>query len=274
MNLEDLSRMSEAELRAKANEKLKKLDVNLPQGYSIDEGPVLSEAQFFIDEIERRKQSWTGLRDLILEIVVILLIGAELIYGVWGGNQQLVILQTLKASADQQLVVLQNLNKSASETAKIMKALGDKQDVALATQQQTLQLTGQMNGALQTQLGLNFLPALTLIYDAPTKSLVFQNFGKTNLSLWGSKLGDEPRSMTPEPRIITPTAGYKFPVDDLLKVESQKVPKGTTETLRFPVYLKTANGKKYTATFLIIPNWKDDTLMLNVQLVGIGPENW
>lgn len=275
MNLEDLSRMSEAELRAKASEKLAKLEVKFQALPVYEEGSVLSEAQFFIDEIERRKQSRTGRRDLILEVVVIALIGAELIYGIVGGNQQLLVLQTLKTSADQQLVVLHNLNTSASETARTMKALGDKQDVVLATQQQTLQLTGQMNDALQNQLGLNFAPALTLLYDQSVKSLVFQNFGKTNVFLWGVKLEGDTR-MESEPRIIAPSPStfYKIPAEDFIKIESARVPKGGSEKLHYDVYIKAANGKKYTASYYLLPKWKDDTLIVDTQQIGIKPKGW
>src|SRR5216684_759772 len=154
MNLEVLSRMSIAELRQKANGVLAQLE---GEGVGkLDQGPLLSEAQFYIDEIERRNQLRTGRRDLILEIVVILLIGLELYFGIKGGNQQLAVLQKLNTSADQQLAVLQNLNTSASETARTMKSLREEQDIALTTQQQTLQMIVQMNSALQSQLGLNF----------------------------------------------------------------------------------------------------------------------
>ncbi len=195
MNLEELSHMSIAELRERANERLAPRSMQGPGGAELFLKPDLSEAQFYIDEIERRiaagerrKQSRVGVRDFILELIVILLIGLELYFGIVGGNKQLAVLQTLKTSADQQIGVLQNLNTSAGETAKTMKSLREEQDIVLATQQQTLQLTGQMNGALQTQLGLNFAPALTLVYDQSAKSLIFQNFGKTNVFLWGSKL--------------------------------------------------------------------------------------
>jgi hypothetical protein len=280
MNVEELSHMTVAELREKANERLAPPPMRGPGGTELFLKPDLSEAQFYIDEIERRiaeaerrKQSRIGARDFVLELVVIILIGLELYFGIVGGNNQLAVLQTLKTSADQQLGVLQKLNTSADETAKILKALGDKQDVALTAQQQTLQLTGQMNGALQTQLGLNFAPALTLVYQEPQKQLTFMNLGKTEVFVWGTKDNGK-TDMLPEPRIIVGGASYSLPVDDLLKAASQRIPKGGSETLPYEVYLKTANGKKYIAKFLVIATWRDDTLILKAQQTGIKSEDW
>ncbi len=276
MNLDELSQMSVEELRRTANERLGALD----GAGMLDRGPILSEAQFYIDEIERRsaeserrKQSRVGVRDLILELVVIILIGLELYFGIVGGNKQLAVLQTLKTSADQQLGVLQNLNTSAGETAKIMRSLREEQDIVLATQQQTLQLTAQMNGALQTQLGLNFAPALTLVYDESKKLLNLQNYGKTNLFLWGVKENGV-TEMFPQPRIVAPTTEFSFPADSILTRESPRVPKGNAEAFPLDVYLKTANGKKYLATYSVIAIWKNDALTLNVQHIGMKQENW
>jgi hypothetical protein len=277
MNLEDLSRMSEAQLREKANEILAKLET----AGGLDQGPILSASQFYIDEIERRageaerrRQSRIALRDFILELVVIILIGGELYFGITGGNQQLSALEKLNTNAGQQLTLLQKMNASADETARTMKSLSAEQDAALTTQQQTLQIITQMNGALQTQLGLSFTPELTVTFDEPSKLLLFQNFGKTNLFMWGMKTADEAKEMSPEPRIIVPGAGYKIPADDQLKARSERVPKGGSEQQRLDVYLKTANEKKFTASYLLFYVWKNDALIINVHMVGIKPEGW
>jgi hypothetical protein len=262
VNLDQLSQMGVEDLRNAANQRL--ADLAIAGG--LDQGSILSEAQFYIDEIERRageaerrKQSRIALRDFILELVVIALIGGELYFGITGGNQQLAVLQTLNTSAD--------------ETAKTMKSLREEQDVALATQQQTLQMISLMNGALQTQLGLNFAPAITLTYDAPNKWILTQNLGKTNVYIWGSKT-DGVADMYTEPRIMAPGTGYRAPVEDLLKEQLQKLPKGTTGKVSIDLYLKTADQKKYTSSYLLTLVWKDDSLIVNVQHIGIKPEGW
>jgi uncharacterized phage infection (PIP) family protein YhgE len=191
MNLEDLSRMSEAELREKANEKLIPPSFETPNGSQVFLKPDLSAAQFFIDEIERRagdaerkRQRWITTRDLLLEVVVIILIGAEIYFSIVGGNQQLDALQKLNTNTTQQLQLLQTMNANAEQTAKALKNLTEQQQTALTTQQQTLQMVTQMNGALQNQLGLNYVPEVTLLFDESAKEFILQNHGKTSLALW------------------------------------------------------------------------------------------
>jgi glutathione synthase/RimK-type ligase-like ATP-grasp enzyme len=72
------------------------------------------------------------LRDLILEIVVIVLIGWEIV----GGYEQ--------------MAVLRNLNTSAGETAKTLTALREQQELALKAQEATLHAITEMNAALHS----------------------------------------------------------------------------------------------------------------------------
>lgn len=281
MNLEDLSRMSEGELRQKADEKLAPRPVKIGAA-EMTIRPDLSEAQFFIDEIERRagdverrRQSKIATRDLILELVVIFLIGAEIIFGVAGGNQQLAVLQTLNTSAGQQLELLRKMNTNAETTANILSALKNEQQKAVIAQQQSLQLIGQMNGSLRTTLGLNFAPALTVIYNEPQKQFDYHNFGKTSIFLWGQKWGDAPAEHQPEPRILAPGVSYSLSaVPNLEDASKRVVAKGQQEQKRLDVYLKTADGKKYTASFYVIALFKEDTLAFNTQQIGIRGGGW
>jgi len=270
MTLDDLSQMSVDELRRKANERLLPLEITYGDSgmpVIVDQASILSEAQFYIDEIERRKQARIARRDFWLEVLVIVLIGAELGVAIVGGDQQLKVLNTLNTSAGQQLQLLQTMNTSAQQTATLLQDLRDEQ-------QQTLQMVTQMNGALQAQLGLNFVPELTLVYDEATKSLVFQNYGKANIALWGSELERSNKVMLPEPRVIVPATGFRYPAEDMIQAGSQLVPKGRIETRRYDVYLKAANDKKFTATYLLNFMWKNDSLTIAIQLVGIKPTDW
>ena len=265
MNIDQLSQLSVAELRRTANEILSGLETH----GTLDHGSILSQAQFYIDEIERRsaeadrgRHARIAWRDFFLEIVVILLIGAELYYAIHGGNQQLAVLQTL--------------NTGASEQLDALKVLRTEQEAALNTQKETLGTIIQMNAALQSQLGLNFVPLLQITYLESEKALFFQNFGKTDLFLWGTKL-ETNKVVIPEPRLLVPageTGGYKLGVEDLFEVESKRVSKGGYETLHCELYLKNANGKKFTANVLLVALWKGDTLIFNVQPVGVTPGGW
>ncbi len=282
MNLEDLSRMSEAELREKANEKLAKLDLVVEgRRVHLEDGLILTEAQFFIDEIERRagdaerkRQSRIATRDLILELVVIALIGAELIYAIHGGNQQLDVLQKLNTNAGQQLQLLQTMNANAEQTARALTGLTQQQQTAVTTQQQTLQMVTQMNGSLRTELGLNFKPAVTLVFDESGKRLVFQNVGKTNLFLWGTKTDELRPEMAPEPRVVAPSTNYSIWVGPMWDAESKVLTKGNTDRKRLEMYVKASDQKTYVASFFLVFAWQDEKMLLNVQMIGIEQKDW
>lgn len=134
MKVEEFEKTTKVELRQKANECFDKSEV----AGSLDRPGLLLEAKFYLDEIERREQAWITSRDFFLEIIIIVLIGLELYFGITGGNAQ--------------LDVLAKLNSSASETAASLKSLQEKQQAALDAQEQSLQRLGQMNSALRGQL--------------------------------------------------------------------------------------------------------------------------
>lgn len=131
MNVAELSQLSETELRARIDLALG----NIIQGMSAQEkANYWVEAQFFINEIERReqarerkKQRIIGWRDFILEVIVILLIAIE----IYEGGQQTTVLTGLKTSVD-------SLNQSTSRTADNVAKSTQAQSDALDTQKQSL----------------------------------------------------------------------------------------------------------------------------------------
>jgi hypothetical protein len=139
MKAEEFARATENELRQNANECFEKLNTR----GSMEKPALLLEAQFYMDEIERRKQDKAAARSyrlekfvVFLEVIVIILIAMELL----DGNKQLGVLDSLKTSAD--------------ATAKAMKSLQNAQEGALGTQEETLHTVEQMNAAMQNQLKL------------------------------------------------------------------------------------------------------------------------
>ena len=74
----------------------------------------LLEAQLYMQELDRRHDSWIAWRDLILEVVVIALIGGE----IWLGWKQGTNESTMM---DKQDTILGNLDTSTSATAKLVQ---------------------------------------------------------------------------------------------------------------------------------------------------------
>jgi hypothetical protein len=115
MNTEEFEKATEKDLRRKANECFDKLK----DSGSHEHPALLLQAQFYLGEIERREHDRVAKRDLVLELVVILLIGFELYFGITGGNAQ--------------IGVLQKLDKSTSQTASAVGVLAEEQKATLAS---------------------------------------------------------------------------------------------------------------------------------------------
>jgi hypothetical protein len=115
MKTEEFENATQKDLRRKANECFEKFE----NSGSHEKPALLIEAQFYLDEIEHRKQDKVARRDLILELVVIALIALELYFAITGGNQQ--------------LKVLNQLETSTGATASALSELGEAQKAMLAT---------------------------------------------------------------------------------------------------------------------------------------------
>jgi hypothetical protein len=140
MNTEEFEKATEKDLRRKANDCFDKLKDSGSQEWPA----LLMAARFYLDEIERREHDSVARRDLMLELVVIVLIGLELYFGIAGGNAQ--------------MEALQNLNASTGQTAIAMKALAERQNAALEaiqqrekeTQEQSSKTTGNQKTSSQS----------------------------------------------------------------------------------------------------------------------------
>ena len=134
MRVEEFERTTKKQLREKANDCFARLDT----AGGLDRPAILAEAQFYIQEIDRRYESWISWRDLILEIVVIVLIGLELYFGITEGNKQ--------------AIILDQVNSSTAATAATTKSLQQAQQDSLREQSKSLDSLKQMNDKLQISL--------------------------------------------------------------------------------------------------------------------------
>ena len=123
MKAEEFENATPKDLRRKANECFEMLE----NSGSSEKPALLIEAQFYLDEIEHRKQDEVARRDLILELVVIVLIALELYFGITGGNQQ--------------LKVLKQLGTSTGATASALSSLAEEQKATLTAIQEAIKGT-------------------------------------------------------------------------------------------------------------------------------------
>jgi hypothetical protein len=152
LNVEELADLTEAQLRERANASLSGVE---PMS-AMERQHHLVEAQFYIDEIERREQAREreehgsiARRDYKLEIWVIVLIGIEILLSILGlafgyieNKAQTNVLSELKTSVG-------TLNESTRKTADNIEKLSKAQGDALDTQKKTLSAMKQQLEVLQ-----------------------------------------------------------------------------------------------------------------------------
>jgi hypothetical protein len=96
MTFEQLEKASKKELRNEALDRFNRYNESAPGGVEC-----LWEAQFFMQELDRRKSAWIATRDLWLAVVMILLICLQLVLafiGIREGNKQTQVLNNLQTS--------------------------------------------------------------------------------------------------------------------------------------------------------------------------------
>ena len=119
MNTEEFEGATKRDLRRNANECFDKLKDSGSQEWPA----LLLSARFYMDEIERREHDRVAKRDLFLELVVILLIGLELYFGITGGNAQLNVLQKLQTNAGQTAAAVAILAEEQKATLAAIEEL-------------------------------------------------------------------------------------------------------------------------------------------------------
>jgi hypothetical protein len=248
LTLEQLQRLNDEEITRQVNERLAPhARVGAPYfGQPAD----FIAAQFYVSELDRRESRRVNAErdrietrrrrvDLGLELLIVVLIGLELILGIWAGRQQSkYAAQELKAFGDMQQV-LSNLQQSSQATADTL------------TQLRTA--TDSINLATKGQLAVSYDPSVIVKFGATHKMDVLNN-GRTNITLWGSAIQGEGPMFLKVPSILPPNGGYEFDAEALFGQLSKKFEKVGTVSVKYDVYVKNELGTKFvvdcTLTFI------------------------
>lgn len=240
LTVKELEKLSRRQLRARADEVFQDAETRGP-GYLIG-------AQFYIGELERRADSRTSIRDLILEILVICLIGGEL----YMSHQQSVQQDT---QFKEQQIVLGNMEKSSRETL-----------AAITAERRTM---AAMNDALQKQLSLYYDVELNAIYNEQTKQLRIVNQGRTAVKLWGGKLGVDQNTkitMYPKPKLVAPGNGtYDVSLSDLGLIVSFGLAKDQHLNSGFVFLVTNEKNERFTFRGDLIGVWQNNSFTFLTQ---------
>jgi hypothetical protein len=237
-----LKQLSDDELRAKADECMARASAGgnffsrpKPLGFQIpdmindaEKTKLLLEAQSYLSEIDRREDAKVSTRDFGLEVAVIGLIVLEVLVDFWGLHKEAM-------EFDRQQAVLINLEKSSEATANTMVALQKTMDT--------------MNAGIQNQLSLNYEISVGLVMNRGYWTLSVFNRGRTNITLWGSKIATEQRHMLSTPVTITPGESQDVDLPSFFEKMMVGSPPPLTQLTALPImiFLRSENGQEYTA---------------------------
>jgi hypothetical protein len=250
ITLQEIENMSRKELK----QAIRACFEYAPETSPVDRLAVLQEAQFYSRELERRSDSWVSWRDLLLEVVVIGLIGWEIHMGYSQQTHQ-------DQAFEKEKAIWEHMDTSTKATADTLTSLAGTTDA--------------MNKALQKQLALFYDVSLNVVFDQDRKKLTLANNGRTNVVLWGGKVGDTDIFVPTEGRTITAGAGFEFdgsPAYELMIARFPKPAQGGL--LPYGLYIKNERGEEFVQHGYLALLWKGDVGILNVQTVSVAPEHW
>lgn len=136
----------------------------------------LLEAQFYMQELDRRSGGRIALRDLVLEIVVIVLIGVEIILAVKQGKDEDILM-------DKQNGILTTLQKSTADNAASISALAIvTKAMSDATTASGKTLTSVSKG-VQDQISIFYDPSVSLMYQTDQNRIFFNNTGRSTVNI-------------------------------------------------------------------------------------------
>jgi len=272
VTVEELRKLSKKALRVRANEQLALVDTANADSRDLH----IHNADLFVRELERRRDywSWVSLRDLILEIIVIGLIGWEIGLSYQQEKQQ-------SANFSDQQRVLGTMDTSASKTATAMTTLQAEQTKLVTAQQQslatlrdTLKSITSMNTLLNQQVKMAYDVVPFIMFNGTEKRIEITNTGKTAISARGVKYESEPAWKFPENGFIVPGSMNYLPTEQLYSRAETEVPKGSGREVNIQIYFESADGKQYIAHVVLHEKWDKDKMIILTTTTSTSLEPW
>jgi len=231
---------------------------------------LLLEAQFYVAEADRRSGGRIALRDLILEIIVILLIGFEIILAIKQGidedklmDKQNGILSSLQQSTSATASTLQGLltltgtmNESTSKTASTLGALESTTKI--------------MNRAVHDQIELFYDPSVLLSYDPGGNRVLFVNTGRSSLTLSLLKMDGQTKNIGGN-KLLSAGSTIYVEIPSEYKKWSD-LPKGSGRNVPVEAHLTNELGRKYVLSGGLFFVWENDKIVVHGQNYSLTPE--
>ncbi len=235
----------------------------------------LALAVIYVDELQARLKNHRVLR-YALAVLVIAVGGAAFLADRVQHDQEQQHLEQKITEAESSTASKTAIDLTApiaervatETTSKVTKQLNrDYGDVIFDLRKQIADLR-HVN---ETDVRLAYAPAVDLVYVGDRLQL--WNRGKTTLTLWGNKYGDDPRNMDGPVQISTGAFEY-FLTDKLQSRILQALGQNASEHVPLEMYVTTADKKKYVIHGELFEIVKDGAITIHTNNHGIERTDW
>jgi len=244
MTVEEFEKATEQDLRSKANQLF---DYASHVGELVRTA-VLTEARFYLEEIDRRDDRYRSRRDLVLELVVIGLILTEIVFSAVAYH-----------AGKTEFAVLSNLEASSRATAGILADLK--------------QSTEEMNKIAQEQAALSYEVAVHVRVNLPDNELEITNEGRTPVTLWGWKFLDESPVMLARPNILAPGAPHSLSAEKIVTVAVQQMKKHAA-SVSVVLFLKNEKSEEFVAHYVFVNRTGYGPFSLQTRALSVTRSLW
>lgn len=124
----------------------------------------------------------------------------------------------------------------------------------------------------ERQLAFNYLPSVALAYQ--DQRLVIENHGRSDIHVWGSRLGDSYRLIETQPRIIAPTSFYYLIADKFREMVRGKIGENADANVPFEIYLMNIHGEPFVARFNLWVVTTGGAVDIHSQMIGLDARDW
>jgi hypothetical protein len=269
VSLQELRAMSDDQITIEIDQLLRP---SVSPVANLDSGDVTA-AQFYMAELDRRerqradrerdqieRERWRT--DLKYEQWIVGLIVVEVILAIglaiWGDHRQTQdVVQQIAAFKSMQ-AVLSHLDESSKATADAMKELRTT--------------TEAMNQGIQTEVGLNYDPAIVMIYNEKYGALSLTNKSRTNILFYGAKAGDRSPYFLQREQSIPSGESYSEPIESFIRHSKPVDGMPGFFTATYLAFIKNKNGVQFIAESEV--QLSSNPLALSVGPVTVRKADW
>jgi hypothetical protein len=168
----------------------------------------------------------------------------------------------------------QLLNDIQNQSAKINSIINNLKDTIIEKEKEIARISQEQLEVSQKQLSLNYAISVDIWYDAPTKRIIVENRGKTNIYLWGTKTGSGRICIGKNPRVISPKTSYYLFFDHIEKEILQKLGPNAESHIPFEIFITNEKKEKFNVKYLLQVVIVKNSLTIHTQNIGIFKMDW